>query len=112
MKYINTLKDMEYKLCPLCKQNETHISNAACKECKNAYELQEKNLDFEEWVILNKWCRRLPYFADWFIKFKIWKLYDIDTYGKPFAIFVVVMVILFSVACLVGGIAACIGMLS
>lgn len=112
MKYINTPKDMNFKLCPLCKVETTYKERAACKTCENAYEAQEKNLDFEEWVILNKWCRRLPFFADYFIKLKIWKLYDIDTYGKPFAIFVVVMAILFFVACVAGGIVACIGMLS
>lgn len=107
MKYINTPKDMEYRLCPLCKQNETHIMNPACKECRDAYDRDEKNLDLEEWVILNKWRRRLPYFADYFIKFKIWKLYDIDTYGKPFALILIVLTILFFVACVVGGIVAC-----
>lgn len=108
MKYINTPKDMDYKLCPLCKQNNTHISNVVCKACRDAYNERENNLELEEWVILNKWCRRLPYFADVFIKCKIWKFYDIDTYGKPFSIFVVVLAILFFLACVVGWLAACI----
>ena len=108
MKYINTPKKMEYKLCPLCKQNETHIMHSACKECRDAYNRSEKNLDLDEWVILNIWCRRLPHFTDYFIKFKIWKLYDIDAYFKPLGILLIVVFVLG----VIGGITDCIAVVS
>lgn len=48
MKYINTPKDMDFKLCPLCKADTTRTERAACKTCEDAYLVREENLDFEE----------------------------------------------------------------